>query len=201
MRQCVKRSLMMRTTVTSKSLIHSSRCRFYSTTNQHQHIEEAQQHHHQPIQQQQQHQTSSPNVNMLQRLYLNYVNKSDTSNTNVLPPVLPLPKKIQKTLKKSAEEKYTEEIGEKAVIRSIIGNTLITSLKFLAYATSGSAAMLSEGFHSLIDSINQGLLYFGLKQAKKQPDSMYQYGYGRAPYFWSLVSAMGIFWMGFGLVG
>lgn len=123
------------------------------------------------------------------------------SSSIPIPPSYALPKKLQKILKKSEQEEVTEEIGEKAVIRSIMGNTLITSLKFLTYATSGSAAMLSEAFHSLIDSINQGLLYVGLKQAKQQPDSMYQYGYGRAPYFWSLVSAMGIFWMGFSLMG
>lgn len=47
-----------------------------------------------------------------------------------------------------------------------------------------------------MDSLNQGILYFGIRQAAKAPDSRHQYGYGRASYFWSLVSAMGVFWMG-----
>ncbi|KAF0696731.1 Aste57867_12533 [Aphanomyces stellatus] len=84
------------------------------------------------------------------------------------------------------------------VFRAMAGNTLITSLKFMAYLKTGSSAMLSEAIHSLVDTGNQGLLILGLRQASHQPDKKHQYGYGRAAYFWSLISALGIFWLGAG---
>ncbi|KAH9128760.1 hypothetical protein LEN26_009069 [Aphanomyces euteiches] len=84
------------------------------------------------------------------------------------------------------------------VFRAMAGNTLITSLKFLAYLKTGSSAMLSEAIHSLVDTGNQGILILGLQQASHQPDKKHQYGYGRAAYFWSLISALGIFWLGAG---
>lgn len=90
----------------------------------------------------------------------------------------------------------TQTISRNAVIKAIVGNTFITAIKFMAYLTSGSAALLAETCHSLIDSLNQGLLYLGIKQSAKTPDQKYQYGYGRARYFYSLVSALGIWWIG-----
>ena len=36
------------------------------------------------------------------------------------------------------------------------------------------------------------------RQAAGAPDRKHQYGYGRAAYFWSLVSALGMFWLGAG---
>ncbi|ETW02692.1 hypothetical protein, variant 1 [Aphanomyces invadans] len=84
------------------------------------------------------------------------------------------------------------------VFRAMAGNTLITALKLMAYLKTGSSAMLSEAIHSLVDTGNQGLLILGLRQASFQPDKKHQYGYGRAAYFWSLISALGIFWLGAG---
>ncbi|ETV65527.1 hypothetical protein, variant 3 [Aphanomyces astaci] len=84
------------------------------------------------------------------------------------------------------------------VFRAMAGNTLITALKLAAYLKTGSSAMLSEAIHSLVDTGNQGLLILGLRQASFQPDKKHQYGYGRAAYFWSLISALGIFWLGAG---
>lgn len=85
------------------------------------------------------------------------------------------------------------------VVRAMIGNAAITVLKTLAWLKTGSSAMLSEAIHSLVDTGNQGLLILGLRQAAGVPDKKHQYGYGRAAYFWSLISALGIFWLGAGV--
>lgn len=85
------------------------------------------------------------------------------------------------------------------VVRAMIGNSAITVLKTLAWLKTGSSAMLSEAIHSLVDTGNQGLLILGLRQAAGVPDKKHQYGYGRAAYFWSLISALGIFWLGAGV--
>eukprot|EP01080_Neovahlkampfia_damariscottae_P004524 gene4524-7902_t len=103
-------------------------------------------------------------------------------------------KKIENHEKPKSVEK--ESIGHKAVLASLKGNFFILTIKLFAYISSGSAAMLAETFHSLLDLVNQGLLFIGLRQASNSPDAKHQYGYGKASYFWTLVSAMGIFWIG-----
>lgn len=84
------------------------------------------------------------------------------------------------------------------VIRALSGNSIIAGLKLTAWAVSGSGAMLSEGIHSLADTGNQALLLLGLQQAEKGPDERHQFGYGQAAFFWALVSALGIFFLGCG---
>ena len=50
-----------------------------------------------------------------------------------------------------------------------------------------------------VDTLNQALLLLGLRQSKIAPDQRHQYGYGRAAFFWGLVSALGLFWCGAGV--
>jgi zinc transporter 9 len=92
------------------------------------------------------------------------------------------------------------DLGSTRVITmAMSGNMLITLIKGLATLSTGSSAMLAETVHSLVDTGNQGLLYLGARQAAGAPDKKHQYGYGRAAYFWSLVSALGMFWLGAGV--
>jgi len=62
-----------------------------------------------------------------------------------------------------------------------------------------SPSMLAETIHSLADTANQILLYVGLKQSKHGPTEEHPWGYGNARYLWNLISAMGIFFIGFGV--
>ena len=89
--------------------------------------------------------------------------------------------------------------SESTVIRALIGNSTVAALKIAAFAVSGSGAMLSEAIHTLADVGNQGLLLLGLRQAKRGPDTRHPYGYGQASFFWALVSALGIFFLGCGV--
>ena len=95
--------------------------------------------------------------------------------------------------------KVYRSTSQDVVFRAMAGNTAITTLKVLAWLKTGSNAMLSEAIHSLVDTGNQAILILGLKQAAGVPDKKHQYGYGRAAYFWSLISALGIFWLGSGV--
>eukprot|EP00035_Acanthoeca_spectabilis_P037941 m.48638 g.48638 ORF g.48638 m.48638 type:complete len:840 (+) comp8924_c0_seq2:113-2632(+) len=81
---------------------------------------------------------------------------------------------------------------------SLGGNVLIAAAKFIAYSRTGHSAMLSEAIHTLVDVVNQTILGYGLREASKAPDKSYQYGYGRAAFFYSLLSALSTF--GFGAV-
>jgi len=59
--------------------------------------------------------------------------------------------------------------------------------------------MLAEAIHSLADTANQLLLYVGIRQGSKGPTRDFPLGRGRASYVWNLISAIGIFFIGFGI--
>lgn len=89
--------------------------------------------------------------------------------------------------------------GRISVIAAIVGNVLVGIVKFIAAAISGSAAMISEGIHSIVDSGNGVLVLFGMNRSKKEPDFLHPFGYGKELYFWTLVVALLIFLLGGGI--
>lgn len=86
--------------------------------------------------------------------------------------------------------------SSKAVLTAVAGNGFITVAKFIGFAFSGSSALLAEAVHSLADTGNQGLLYLGLRRSEKEADERHHFGYGQERYFWNLVSAVTIFFIG-----
>lgn len=86
----------------------------------------------------------------------------------------------------------------RAVVAAIIGNSLVTCAKFAGWLISLSPSMLAETVHSLADTLNQILLFVGIRHGAGKPTPSYPFGKGRARYIWNLVSAMGIFFVGFG---
>lgn len=85
------------------------------------------------------------------------------------------------------------------IYAALIGNALIAIMKFIAAFITGSSAMFSEGIHSLVDTGNQMLLLYGLKQAKKPADDRFPFGHGKEIYFWSFIVAILIFGVGAGI--
>lgn len=86
--------------------------------------------------------------------------------------------------------------GMVAVIAALISNILVAISKFVGYALSGSAAMLNESIHSVVDCSNQIFLLIGDKRATKGQSELHQFGEGRAKYFFSTIVAMMLFFGG-----
>ncbi|BDG69401.1 cation transporter [Enterococcus innesii] len=86
--------------------------------------------------------------------------------------------------------------GMMAVIAALISNILVAISKFVGYALSGSAAMLNESIHSVVDCSNQIFLLIGDKRATKGQSELHQFGEGRAKYFFSTIVAMMLFFGG-----
>lgn len=89
--------------------------------------------------------------------------------------------------------------SKKVIFAALIGNAAIAVTKFIAAGLGGSAAMLSEGIHSLVDTGNQVLLLVGLKRATKPASARFPFGHGNEIYFWSFVVAISIFAVGAGV--
>ena len=85
------------------------------------------------------------------------------------------------------------------IYAALAGNALIAIMKFIAASITGSSVMFSEGIHSVVDTGNQMLLLYGLKQAKKPADDRFPFGHGKEIYFWSFIVAIMIFAVGAGI--
>ncbi len=89
--------------------------------------------------------------------------------------------------------------GTKVIIQAIGGNAFITIIKFVGFFLTASPSMMAEAVHSLADTFNQILLFIGIKQSESKATSDYSTGMGNARYVWNLVSAVGVFFIGFGV--
>lgn len=90
--------------------------------------------------------------------------------------------------------------GSKTAVMTAIGaNSLVTVAKLVGFALTGSGAMLAEGVHSLADVGNQALLAVGMNRAERPPDDVHPDGYAMEAFVWSIISAVGIFFLGCGV--
>jgi cation diffusion facilitator family transporter len=87
----------------------------------------------------------------------------------------------------------------KVLYAALLGNVLIAITKFAAAAWTGSSAMLSEAMHSLVDTINELLLLYGMHRSRRPPDRAHPLGHGRELYFWSFIVALMVFGLGAGV--
>jgi cation diffusion facilitator family transporter len=88
------------------------------------------------------------------------------------------------------------EESPRAIIAALLANVGIAIMKFIAFLLTHSASMLAESIHSLADSGNQLLLLLGRRQARKRPDVLHPFGYGRERYVYAFVVSIVLFSLG-----
>jgi cation diffusion facilitator family transporter len=84
----------------------------------------------------------------------------------------------------------------RTIFYALGANLAIAAAKTGAAIFTGSSAMLAEAIHSYADAGNQGLLLWGMKQAKSPPTPDYPLGWGKAVFFWSFIVALVLFSLG-----
>lgn len=84
----------------------------------------------------------------------------------------------------------------RAVFAAFAGNLLIAITKAVAAVITGSGALVAETAHSIADSLNQILLYVGIRRSVQPPTERHPLGHGKERYFWALVVALFLFFGG-----
>jgi cation diffusion facilitator family transporter len=79
------------------------------------------------------------------------------------------------------------------VLAALGANLGIATIKFVAFAFTGSASMLAEAVHSVVDSGNQGLLLVGARSARRDATAEHPFGYGRDRYVYGFLVALMLF--------
>ncbi|MEZ0328834.1 MAG: cation diffusion facilitator family transporter [Dissulfuribacterales bacterium] len=87
----------------------------------------------------------------------------------------------------------------RAVKAAITANITVFALKLGIAVTGGSASMLAEAIHSLADTLNQALLWLGIRRSLIGPSEEFPFGRGKERFVWGLISACGIFFLGAGV--
>ncbi|KAB0627674.1 cation transporter [Acinetobacter gandensis] len=88
------------------------------------------------------------------------------------------------------------ESNKIVVYAALFGNLAIALVKFVAAYITNSSAMLSEAIHSVVDTLNEVLLLYGMKKSQQSANSRHPFGYGRELYFWAFIVALLVFALG-----
>ena len=83
--------------------------------------------------------------------------------------------------------------SKSVVIAALIANGAIAVLKFVGFTLTGSAAMLSETYHSISDTGNQVFLLIGIRYGNKEASRGHPFGYGKAEFFYSFLVSVLLF--------
>jgi cation diffusion facilitator family transporter len=87
----------------------------------------------------------------------------------------------------------------KAVWTSFLVDLGDIILNVVIMIITGSVVMLAEAFEGLSDLVASGLLLIGLRISKRRPNKKHPFGFGKALFFWTLLSAVIMLIFGAGL--
>ena len=89
-----------------------------------------------------------------------------------------------------------KEGSVRAILYALGANFGIAVSKFGAAWWTNSGSMLAEAIHSTADCVNQLLLLLGMREARRPESVDHPLGYHRVTYFWSMIVALLLFFMG-----
>jgi len=78
-------------------------------------------------------------------------------------------------------------------------NSVIAISKGIGWFLTGSPTLFAETIHSLADVGNQVLLKIGEVRGRRGPTDAHPFGHGQEKFFWALVSAVSVFFIGCGI--
>jgi len=85
--------------------------------------------------------------------------------------------------------------SSKAIVVALCSNFFVTVLKFIGWGLTQSPSLLAESMHSLADSFNQSLLFWGaIETSKYAKKDILKSGY--IQFVFNFASAIGIFILG-----
>lgn len=94
----------------------------------------------------------------------------------------------------------TKQISSgKAVWTSFLVDLGDIILNVIVMMATGSVVMLAEAFEGLSDLVASGLLLLGLRVSKRRANKKHPFGFGKALFFWTLISAIVMLIFGAGL--
>jgi cation diffusion facilitator family transporter len=86
--------------------------------------------------------------------------------------------------------------SQRSIAVALLSNLVVAAAKLVAGVTTGSAALLAEAGHSAADSVNELLLGFSLRHARRPPDALHPLGHGGARFLWAFLAAIFSFLIG-----
>lgn len=95
----------------------------------------------------------------------------------------------------TTKEKFQSNL---TVIAAVAAGVIVSIVKGIASAITGSTALMAEAAHSLVDACNDSLLLVGTRASQKPADTKHPFGYGQLMYFYTFVVGVVIFAFGGG---
>ena len=106
--------------------------------------------------------------------------------------------RIMKKKNKTTEKDFCE-VANRVSFITIIGNVILSVVKFLAGIIAHSNAMISDSVHSASDVFSTIVVIVGIKLASKEADKEHPYGHERLECVAAIVLAMVLFITGLGI--
>lgn len=101
--------------------------------------------------------------------------------------------------KHDAKETDFQKVANKVSLVTIIGNLVLSVVKFLAGIIAHSNAMISDAIHSASDVFSTFVVIIGIKLASKKPDKEHPYGHERLECVAAIILALVLFMTGLGI--
>ncbi|MCL4323918.1 MAG: cation diffusion facilitator family transporter [Candidatus Thermoplasmatota archaeon] len=78
----------------------------------------------------------------------------------------------------------------RVVILTTTISTLFFSLNLIAFAVSGSKAVLSQALYAVTDILGGLMIYWGMRASREPPDHVHPFGRGKERFFWAFTAGL-----------